>query len=50
MHHWMGMDFCSAGTKGVYSIVASGVNSGAAIKRTAAAVCTYFFPSLQEEP
>lgn len=45
MHHWVGMDFCSAVTKGVYSIVASGVNSGATIKRTAAAVCIfYFFP------
>lgn len=51
MHHWVGMDFCSAVTKGVYSIVASGVNSGATIKRTAAAVCFFFFfPSLQEEP
>lgn len=50
MHHWMGMDFCSAVTKDVYSIVASGVNSGATIKHTAAAVCIFFFPSLQEEP
>lgn len=43
MHHWVGMDFCSAVTKDVYSIVASDVNSGATIKRTAAAVCILFF-------
>lgn len=43
MHHWMGMDFCSAVTKDVDSIVASGVNSGATIKHTAAAVFFFLF-------